>query len=57
MPFLTPTLKASVTFGTVAVGSTKSTATSNYRAAAVFPRSHNVAVTNVFIFRVATRGI
>ena len=34
-----------------AVGSPKSTATSNYTAAAVFPRSHNVAVTYVFIFR------
>ena len=48
---------ASVTFGSAAVGSKKSTATSNYRAAAVFPRSHNVAVTYVFIFRVAARGI
>ena len=33
-----------------AVGSPKSKATSNYTAAAVFPRSHNVAVTYVFIF-------
>ena len=40
-----------------AVGSPKSTATSNYMAAAVFPRSHNVAVTYVFIFRGAARGI
>ena len=39
------------------MGSPKSTATSNYTAAAVFPRSHNVAVTYVFIFRVAARGI
>ena len=48
---------ASVTFGSAAVGSKKSMATSNYRAAAVFPRSHNVAVTYVFIFWVAARGI
>ena len=51
------TVYASVTFGSAAVGSKKSTATSNYRAAAVFPQSHNVAVTYVFIFRVAARGI
>ena len=49
--------KAEVTFTTAAVGSPKSTATSNYRAAAVFPRSHNVVVTYVFIFRVAARGV
>ena len=45
--------KAEVTFATAAAGSPKSTATSNYTAAAVFPRSHNVAVTYVYIFRVA----
>ena len=39
------------------MGSPKSTATSNYTAAAVFPRSHNVAVTYVIIFRGATRSI
>ena len=39
------------------MGSPKSTATSTYTAAAVFPRSHNVAVTYVFIFWVAARGI
>ena len=37
--------KAEVTFATAAVGSPTSTATSNYRATAVFPWSHNVAVT------------
>ena len=46
-----------VTFATAAVGSPKSTATSNYTAAAVFPRSPNVAVTYVFIFRGAARRI
>ena len=40
-----------------AVGSPKSMATSNYTAAAVFPRSHNVAVTYVFIFRGAARRV
>ena len=39
------------------MGSPKSTATSNYTAATVFPRLHNVAVTYVFIFRGAARRI
>ena len=49
--------KAKVTFGSALGGSTKCTDTRNYKAAAVFPRSHNVAVTYVFIFRGATRRV
>ena len=45
---------ASVTFAAAAVDSKISTANSNYRVAAEFPRSHTVAVTYV---RVAARRI
>ena len=43
------TCNASVTIATAAVDSKISTANSNYRVAAEFPRSHTVAVTYVTV--------